>query len=189
MVFKIFCSKCGEKLPEDPKFCTKCGAPVNIEATAANTVVERFEKDPHLQEHWIKRVIAYAIDSIIVGVATSLLLIVTLFPIFITNPFEFFNLFSFPFATGALLVIYCIIAETVYGTTIGKSLLGLKVVTAANEKVSLEKAFIRNISKIHPVLPLLDVIGGLLTSTDLHQKYSDRIANTTVTSITDSVKT
>jgi len=44
MVFKIFCSKCGEKLPEDPKFCTKCGAPVNIEATAANTVVERFEK-------------------------------------------------------------------------------------------------------------------------------------------------
>jgi hypothetical protein len=27
---------------------------------------------------------------------------------------------------------------------------------------------------------LLDLIGGLVTSTDLHQKYSDRIANTTV---------
>ncbi len=67
-----------------------------------------------------------------------------------------------------------------YGTTIGKSLLGLKVVTTSDEKISIEKALIRNISKIHPVLPLFDVIGGVITSTDLHQKYSDRIANTTV---------
>jgi len=101
-------------------------------------------------------------------------------PIFVRNPFGFFNIFSFPFAIGVIAVIYFIIAETVYGTTIGKNLMGLKVVTTSDEKVSIEKAFIRNISKIHPVLPILDVVGGVITSTDLHQKYSDRIANTTV---------
>ncbi len=189
MVFKIFCSKCGEKLPEDPKFCTICGAPVNIEATAANTVVERFEKDPHLQEHCIKRLIAYILDSIIVSIAVGILLFIAQLPFLILNPVGFVNNFSFQFAVGGISVIYFIIAETVYGTTIGKSLLGLKVVTSSGEKISLEKAFIRNISKIHGVLLLLDVIGGVITSTDLHQKYSDRIANTTVTSITDSVKT
>jgi uncharacterized membrane protein YvbJ len=74
-----------EKLPDDAKFCTKCGTPVTAEAKPESTAVKRFEKE-----------------------------------------------------------------------------------------------FIRNISKIHEVLLLLDVIGGLITSKDLHQKYSDRIANTTV---------
>jgi len=180
VVFKIYCSKCGEKLADNAKFCTKCGTPVTVEAKAESTVVERFEKDPQLQEHWIRRLVAYIIDSIIVGIATGILIAIALFPIFIRNPFGLINIFSFPFAKGLLAVIYFIIVETVYGTTIGKSLLGLKVVTKTDGKLSFEKAFIRNISKIHEVLLLLDVIGGLITSTDLHQKYSDRIANTTV---------
>jgi len=79
-----------------------------------------------------------------------------------------------------MVVIYFIIVETVYGTTIGKNLMGLKVVTKSHKKINVEKAILRNISKIHPVLSVLDVIVGVITSTDLHQKYSDRIANTTV---------
>ena len=179
MVFKIYCSKCGEELPEGTKFCPKCGTPVKLEVKA-ETVIQRFETDPYLQEHWIKRVIAYIIDSIIVGVATAILLAIALFPIFIGNPATFFNIFSFPFAMGLIYILYFPIAETMYGATIGKSLLGLKVVTRTGGKLSFEKAFIRNISKIHGVLLLLDLIGGLITSTDLHQKYTDRIANTTV---------
>ena len=178
-MFKIYCSKCGEKLPDDTKFCPKCGAPVKFEAKA-ETVVQRFERDPYLQEHWIKRAIAYIIDSIIVGVATAILLAIALFPSFIANPVTFVNIFSFPFAMGLLYILYFPIAETMYGATLGKSLLGLKVVTKTDGKPSFEKAFIRNISKIHGVLMLLDLIGGLVTSTDLHQKYTDRIANTTV---------
>jgi uncharacterized RDD family membrane protein YckC len=179
VVFKIYCSKCGEELPDGTKFCPKCGAPVKFEAKA-ETVVQRFERDPYLQEHWIKRAIAYIIDSIIVGVATAILLAIALFPSFIANPVTFVNIFSFPFAMGLLYILYFPIAETMYGATIGKSLLGLKVVTKTDGKPSFEKAFIRNISKIHGVLLLLDLIGGLITSTDLHQKYTDRIANTTV---------
>lgn len=179
MVFKIYCSKCGEKLPEGTKFCPKCGTPVKLEARA-ETVVKRFEKDPHLQEYWIKRAVAYLIDSVIVGAATAILFGIALFPIFIANPVSFVNIFSFPFAMGLLYILYFPIAETMYGATVGKSLLGLKVVTKSGGKPNFEKAFIRNITKIHGVLLLLDVIGGLITSKDLHQKYTDRIANTTV---------
>ncbi len=179
MVLKIYCSKCGEKLPEGTNFCPKCGTPVKLETTA-ETVVERFERDQYLQDHWIKRAIAYIIDSIIVGAATTILLAIALFPVFIGNPAAFFNIFSFPFAMGLLFIIYFPIAETMYGATIGKRLLGLKVVTKNGGKLSLGQSFIRNISKIHQILLLLDLIGGLITSTDLHQKYTDRIANTTV---------
>ena len=180
MVFKIYCSKCGEKLSDGSKFCSNCGTPVKLEVASESSFVVRFEKDPRLQEHWIKRAVAYVIDSIIVGIATAIILAITLFPIFIANPTAFFNIFSFPFAMGLLYILYFTIAETMYGATFGKSLLGLKVVTKTDGKPSFEKAFIRNISKIHWVLLLLDLIGGLITSTDLHQKYTDRIANTTV---------
>ena len=56
----------------------------------------------------------------------------------------------------------------------------IKVVTKTDKKINLEKAFIRNITKIHGLLLLLDIIGGMITSTDLLQKYSDRIAQTKV---------
>jgi len=153
--------------------------PVKLEARA-ETVVARFERDPYLQDHWIKRAVAYLIDSMIVGTAVAILLGITLFPFFITNPTSLLNILSFPFAMGLLYILYFPIAETIYGATLGKRLMGLRVVTKTGGKPSFEKAFIRNITKIHQVLLLLDLIGGLITSTDLHQKYTDRIANTTV---------
>jgi uncharacterized RDD family membrane protein YckC len=180
-MFKMFCSKCGEKLPDDSKFCTKCGAAVRFEAKT-ETVVGRFEKDTDLQEYWIKRLISFILDSIIVGVVTVILFGIAMFPAFIANPASLFDIFGFPFAMGLLYILYFPFAETMYGATFGKSMMGLKVVTTAGTRPSLEKAFIRNISKIHQVLLLLDVIGGLITSTELHQKYTDRLADTTVVS-------
>lgn len=184
MVFTISCSNCGGKLPEDTKFCTKCGAPVKVEAksTTVEPVIDRFEKDPQLQEHWIRRLIAYVIDSIIVGAGTAIVLGVTLFPFFISNIGSFFNILSFPFLIGLVSILYFSIAESVYGASIGKHLLGLKIVTKSGAMPTFEKAFLRSLSKIHPLLLLLDVVGGLITSSDLRQKYSDKMANTTVIS-------
>ena len=195
-MFKVYCTKCGEELSDRSKFCTKCGTPVVREVTKpdvkepevkpVSSVVEKFEKDTALQSHWIMRLIAYIIDSIIVSIATGILSAIVILPFVLGNPWGLFGNFNFQLAVGGLSVVYFLFAETFYGTTIGKNLMGLNVVTTSGERISLEKAFIRNISKLVPVLPILDVICGVLTSTDLHQKYSDRLANTTVVSVTGS---
>jgi uncharacterized RDD family membrane protein YckC len=182
VIFTVHCSKCRKKLPDDAKFCTNCGAKVTPEATQtkSETVIERFEHDTLLQELWIRRLIAYFVDSIVVGIGTFLVLAIAMFPVFITNPSTVFNLLSFPFAMGIVFLFYFPIAEALFGGTFGKNFLGLKVVVQSGERLSLEKAFMRNVSKIHPVLLLLDVVVGLITSTDFHKKYSDQIADTSV---------
>ena len=114
LVFCIYCSKCGKELIKGSNFCKSCGAPVKFETKSESSVIERFGKDQHLQEHWIKRFIAFIIDSIIVSIATAIVLILILFPIFIVNPTSFFNLFSFPFEMGILSVLYFMIAENTY---------------------------------------------------------------------------
>jgi len=185
----MYCSNCGEKLDDGAKFCTKCGTPVNVnsksgadkETTKVETIIDRFQEDTQLQDYWVRRLIAYVIDIIAVSVIAALILAVLAFPVFITNPYGFFNWVSFPFAKGAFAVAYFIIAETTYGATVGKHLLGLKVITKPDQKISLEKAFIRNISKIHEVFLLLDVIVGIVTLPNLNQKYTDEMANTTIT--------
>ena len=178
-MFTIYCSKCGEELPEGTKFCTKCGAPVNLE-TKTETVVQNFEKDPQLQDHWIKRGFAYIIDAVIVGIISVVILFIALLPFYLVNLSALVDVLVFPFASGLFLIFYSALMESTQGATVGKNLMGLKVVTQAGGTPNFEKAFIRNLSKIHPVLLLLDVVGGLITSTDLHQKYSDKIANTKV---------
>jgi len=172
-------------MPEDAKFCTKCGTPVTAETKKqkpdhVETVIGQFQEDTQLQDHWIRRLIAYIIDVIAVSVATGFIVSIAAFPLFISNPFGFFNAVSFPFIKGIFAVVYFVIAETTYGTTVGKHLLGLKVVTNNDQKITIEKAFMRNISKIHEAFLLLDVIVGIFTMPDLKQKYTDEISNTTV---------
>ena len=190
MVFGIYCSKCGEELSEGAKFCTKCGAPVVVaeakpeaekQTKKVETVIERFEEDTQLQDYWIRRLVAYVIDILAVSVATGLIVAIIAFPVFIADPFGYFNWISFPFAKGVFAVAYFVIAETSYGTTIGKHLLGLKVVNRDEEKITLEKSFIRNISKIHEAFLLLDVVIGIVTLPDLNEKYTDEIAGTKIT--------
>lgn len=175
-----YCTKCGKKLPEGASFCPSCGASIGAEAGLHETAAERIGHDSFLQQHWIKRVIAIAIDSIIVGIAATVLSVAVFFPLFLANPFWFFNWLSFPFAMGLIYVLYFTLAESMYGGTIGKVMVGLKVTAVGGRRPSLESSFIRNISKIYWVLLILDVIGGFFIAKDPHQKYSDQIAHTTV---------
>lgn len=174
------CTKCGKKLPEGAEFCPDCGVPVRPEVSSYGTAAEKIGQDRFLQQHWIKRIIAIVIDSIIVGIATTIVFIAFFFPQFLANPIWFFNWMSFPFAMGLIHVIYFTITESSYGHTIGKGMVDLKVVAVDGGRPSLERVFIRNISKIYWIFLILDVIGGFFTATDPHQKYSDRIARTTV---------
>jgi uncharacterized RDD family membrane protein YckC len=137
--------------------------------------------------HWLYRFIALIIDSIIIAI-----------PVYIIWNFVFFSLlFSgawwllgfgswllLPFFLGIIEVFYFVILDVSWGATIGKRILGLQVQMENGGKVDFDKAFIRNISKIYWLLLLLDLLIGVATSgRDRRQKYSDRMAGTTVVSL------
>lgn len=179
-----YCARCGAELPEGAKFCPKCGAQISGLESGAKTGFERIGHDVNLQEHWIRRIVAIVIDSIIVGIGAWILAEVLFFPFRIVGWPSFLasprNWLQFPFMMGILYVLYFTIAESEYGYTLGKRIMGLKVIRLDGENPTLDKAFIRNISKIYWLLLLLDVIIGLATSGDSRQKYGDRIAGTLV---------
>jgi uncharacterized RDD family membrane protein YckC len=168
-----YCTNCGKELPEIGEFCPNCGTSIRFTVSSHETASERILSESSLQQHWVKRIIAIIVDSIIVGVATAIMG-------YFINVSGIFNWLSFPFAMGLIYVLYFTITELMYGYTIGKKIVNLKVVTADGKRPSLESTFIRNLSKIHFILLFLDTLGGFFLSKDPHQKYIDQIAHTTV---------
>jgi uncharacterized RDD family membrane protein YckC len=131
--------------------------------------------------HWLIRLIALIIDSIplsIIAYAIFWLVIV---------PFWFVWLgwvLIFPLLYGILALLYFIIMEVTFGATIGKKILGLEVQMTNGGRVTSDKSFIRNISKLFWILLFLDWLVAIVTpGPDPRQKYTDRIAGTTVVSI------
>jgi uncharacterized RDD family membrane protein YckC len=160
-------------MPEDSEFYPNCKSSVGHVDGLSGTAAERILTEGALQQHWIKRVIAILIDSIIVGIATTILGL-------LTDMARIFNWLALPLVMGLIYVLYFTATESIYGYTMGKKMVNLKVMKANGKKPSLESAFIRNISKIHFLLLLLDTLGGFFISKDNHQRYVDQIAKTTV---------
>ncbi len=164
-MYHLFCKIA---LSENSESCPNCASYIRY-----NTAAERILSESTLQKHWIKRVIAILIDSIIVGLATMILGS-------LTEALGIFNWLSLPFVIGFVYVLYFTATESFYGYTVGKRLADLKVTATNGKKPNLKSAFIRNISKIHFLILLLDTVGGFYISKDTHQRYIDQIANTTV---------
>ena len=139
------------------------------------TALDLIGGNPALQEHWIKRFIAIFIDAIILGIVS---VIIGLFV-----PFWAFGWVVWPFLTGAIWLFYSALLEGSSGrATIGKKVMSLQVV-AIDGQMTLEKALIRNISKVHGLLLLLDWLLGFVTQGDPRQRYLDRISRTSVTRV------
>lgn len=131
-------------------------------------------RNPALQEHWIRRFFAFVIDAIIVFVII----------LFFAIPFSIFgwvwwlsSLFS-----GAIWFVYSMFLETIFGATIGKRLLSVRVV-ALDGNLDIMHALIRNVTKVFPPIFLLDLLVGAATQGDPRQRYFDRVARTTVTRV------
>ncbi len=135
--------------------------------------------------HWLLRLFAYIVDWVIVGVIVGILWLIVFVPfLFVGAVAGFFTAWGwwavFPFVVGLLMVLYVLYAEVNWGGTLGKRILGLRVQKVSGDRITYSQSFIRNISKIHPLLLLLDWLIGIATPGDRRQKYSDRMAGTVV---------
>lgn len=81
---------------------------------------------------------------------------------------------------GLLGIVYeTILISRWNGQTIGKKIMGIKVVTVAGGSLDATRAFIRSLSKILSALPLyLGFLWALWD--DRHQAWHDKIADTLV---------
>jgi uncharacterized RDD family membrane protein YckC len=132
--------------------------------------------------HWLYRLIAYIIDSIIIGIPAAIIYFVVILAAFVANPyfFTFGGWLILPFLFGILQFLYFMILDTAWGGTIGKRLMGLQVQMVNGGKVPYSKSFIRNISKIYGLFLFLDWLIGVVTTGDKRQKFTDRYAGTIV---------
>lgn len=144
-------------------------------------------KDSALQENWFRRVIALIIDAVILGIVYAILSAVLLAGLWATR--GGFGLGGFGFASifgvGAFIywimwILYFAVTESTWGASIGKMALSMRVVGEDGNKPEIKDAFIRNVSRIHGLLFLLDLIGGLVMEGDPRQRFADRISNTVV---------
>ena len=143
--------------------------------------------------HWLIRLVAYIIDSIIILIPTAIIYFI-IFVAIVLSPGSFFLIYGgyllLPLILGILEVLYFVILDVSWGATIGKRLLGLQVQMVKGGKVPFDKAFIRNISKIFWLFLILDWLIGIVTpGADRRQKYSDRLAGTTVVQVKQAFQT
>ena len=130
--------------------------------------------------HWLVRLVAFIIDGLICAIPYAIIYL-----IIVAADLHFFIFGGFvvgPLIFGIIEVIYFVILEVYWGgKTVGKYLLGLKVQMVNGGEVPFEKSLIRNISKIYWIFLVLDWLVAVVSpGPDRHQKYSDRIAGTTV---------
>lgn len=135
--------------------------------------------------HWLLRLVAFIVDSIILAIIAAVLAMVLFVPfLFVGALSGVWNAWGYvliiPLVTGILSVLYFLVLEVTWGGTLGKRIFGLQVQTVNGGKVSYGQSFIRNISKIFWVFLLLDWLLGVATAGDKRQKYSDRMAGTVV---------
>jgi len=145
-----------------------------------STAFDKIGSDRQLQDHWLRRLIAGIIDSIIISIIAGIISVIIALPAILMG--AAFVIGGFPFLHGILFFLCASFLESSRGATIGKQIMNLRVMTTDGKMAPLDRTLIRNISKIYWLLWLIDTLIGLATAGDAHQKYSDRFAGTTVAS-------
>jgi len=177
----MFCEECREKMQEDAKFCDNCGYPVAAYETTpvirenACPLDNKLRVDEEYAGFWI-RLGAFFIDLIIIHFIVCYIALLN----------GFFVQFYIDSDTTYLLMLFLLIVGyytatlSIFSTTFGKMLFGLRIVdSTTNEKVSVRKALGRVLSYLASVL--LFGLGFLAISFNEEKKgWHDRIAGTQV---------
>lgn len=140
--------------------------------------------------NWIYRVIAYIIDSIIIGIPATIIYYLLVLP-FATTTIDYGYGYSYaatawwaslllPLILGIIQLFYFVILDVSWGATIGKRVMKLQVQTVNGGKLDMGKSFVRNISKIYGLFLFLDWLIGIVSAGNKNQKWLDRSAGAVV---------
>ena len=138
--------------------------------------VETLKTPPlHVQPAPIrKRAVAALIDSTLVSVTSALLFL------WIHQKFADQLLVSVQYL--AVMLLYYVLQESIFASTIGKRVLGLRVVGISGDPASMQEALIRNLLRLIDWLPLLYLVGALtIAVSNKKQRLGDIAAGTIVT--------
>ena len=81
----------------------------------------------------------------------------------------------------AIIILYFILLEGLAGATIGKLIMGIRVVDIKGDKPGLMKSLVRNVLRAVDSLPVLNIIGVILIlRSDERARFGDRVARTRV---------
>lgn len=112
-----------------------------------------------------RRVIAYVIDFFVVS---SFMWIVSYLLSLFVNPYDMYTIFYyFQFIVPILIMVYFTVLEKNKGSTVGKSLMYLRVLSRNGYRISWIQAVVRNLTKIFWFPIIFDwAIGKLLKRKD-----------------------
>ena len=125
------------------------------------------------------RAFAFLIDFALI---LSITAAITFIPVLISASIAGFlstSVSSLLFITIGLLWLYSTLLEGFNGQSIGKRIIGLKVVRTDGKKMSYDHAAVRNFGKVLPLLPFDLLIGWRIKNTAF-MRYFDKFAGTTV---------
>lgn len=135
----------------------------------------------------IPRAIAFVIDMVVSGVIFMAIGFLAA-PFFNGMTNGGFHLTGIPAlivmgSTSLLVLAYFVILEGMFGKTIGKALLGIKVVSEDGSPAGISSALVRNILRIIDVLPFLYILGIIfMIRSDKEQRLGDKVSGTVVVS-------
>ncbi len=126
-----------------------------------------------------KRSFAYAINfTILFAMASAIIFLPQILSL---SPSTFLNggISAVLFTTIGISWLYSTLLEGFNGQTIGKRIMGLKVIRCDGKKMSYDYAAVRNFGKMLPLLPF-DLLIGWRIPNNKFKRYFDKYAGTTV---------
>jgi hypothetical protein len=133
------------------------------------TALDQVMEDRQAQEFWLRRFIAIVIDYLILWI-----------PIMVISSIAWsFGIFGQvpTVLAGVLVWFYAAFFEAELGYTIGKRIMNLQVVSLDGRPYDLQRGIVRNLSKIHWILLLIDLLGGILAENRTNMRYLDIVTN------------
>jgi uncharacterized RDD family membrane protein YckC len=163
-----YCKNCGSEFPEGASYCPKCGTPARPVAEVKLA-------------YWGERFVAWLIDIIILSIAVWLLrfFVWAAWPGYAWAPVVPRWIPFVDFGTSNLVYfLYWMLSEGMYGQSIGKSIMRIKVTRLDGRPLNMAQAAVESVGKAF-LLPI-DLIIGWILYLSRRQRLFNHISGTMV---------